>query len=298
MYERRKRAYAHSHEEGDDATKKYSDYVQHPEAMEAEQTREHLKEVLAAFFKERHCQDQHSFQKSEWDSLKQFGRKLSPGDVVVTFNFDSCLERVLLRQGDWSPRDGHGFTRELQKSATDAARVGFRPSRIKVLHLHGSLGWYRDRTTSPDGKGYFVVDWGDDIWLGPELFQGFGIDALDAPRCVPPGTLCESMDLAIYPSFLKNYARGKVFAGLWRQAADALRAAESVAVIGYSLPEADVAAWTLLTTTCDAGRVEIINNDEDASQRLRRALGTAPGPSLSFADWLADAQDAKARSKP
>ena len=291
MYERRKGGYARDRMEGDDATREYSDYVQHPEAMEAEQTREHLKEVLSAFFKERHSRDQRSFQESGWDSLKQFGRKLSPGDVVVTFNFDSCLERVLLEQGDWSPQDGYGFTREFRRSPTDASPVSFCPSRVKVLHLHGSVGWCRDRTTSPDGKGYFDVDWDDAIWLGPELFQGFGIDAVDAPRSVPSGTLRESMDLIIYPSFVKNYARGRVFADLWRQAADALKAAEGVTVIGYSLPGADVAAWTLLKTTCDGARVQIVNSCSDANERLRRMLGAAPGPPLSFADWLAKTPD-------
>ena len=42
-------------------------------------------------------------------------------------------------------------------------------------------------------------------------------------------------------------------------ALDALRNADEVTIIGYSLPPSDSAAWTLLHTGCECGRTIVVN---------------------------------------
>ncbi len=84
-----------------------------------------------------------------------------------------------------------------------------------------------------------------------------------------------------------------MFIKMWRIAAEALRSANRVVIIGYSLPPADSAAWTLLLTNCDAARTTVVNPDPSVMRRYRRLLNRhSPKmsdwlPPQSFADWVA-----------
>ena len=50
------------------------------------------------------------------------------------------------------------------------------------------------------------------------------------------------------PTFVKDFST-ETLPRLWRQAATALRNAQRVVIIGYSLPPSDTATWTLLLST-------------------------------------------------
>ena len=70
-------------------------------------------------------------------------------------------------------------------------------------------------------------------------------------------------------------------------AAEALRAAEGVYIIGYSLPAADRAALTLLLTNSGRTRIQIVNRDTPSNHRLRSLLSSEIfGVPQSFEDWL------------
>src|SRR5882724_3869328 len=110
---------------------------------------EHRRTLLWAlehYFVWRHHEDHGWAKKKEWDTLRTFAEKLNPGDVVITFNYDATLERVVLEQRKWSPGDGYGFELVFQKSRHDQTRVAFEKSPILILHLHGATGWYRRPT--------------------------------------------------------------------------------------------------------------------------------------------------------
>jgi len=67
-------------------------------------------------------------------ALSAFVRHFRRGDTVVTFNYDTVLERALAADGR---RWFHGF-------ATEA------PADITILKLHGSVDWWR---SPPDARG-------------------------------------------------------------------------------------------------------------------------------------------------
>src|SRR5262249_39648988 len=71
--------------------------------------RQTLLRALALYFQDRHYKDQSSFQTEKWTDLKLFGEKLKKRDTIITFNYDSCMERILLSRKDWFPKDGFGF---------------------------------------------------------------------------------------------------------------------------------------------------------------------------------------------
>lgn len=242
--------------------------------------------ALEQYFQARHSDDSSNeasgLKKPSWDHIRSFGRKLCPGDVVVTFNYDSSLERVFLEQKKWSPRDGYGFEVLFQHARDDTKPIDFPSSGVKILHLHGALGWYFGADVSGEPC----------ISLGPiflrDLLESIGICAVDVRlRDDPPA---EHTKL-LHPSFLKTYS-DPTFVPLWRQAGEALRAADGIVIIGYSLPEADSAALTLLLTNCAPEKVRIVNPNPFDNCRLNQLLSTNPtAPPQCLKDWLDQVPD-------
>ncbi len=69
-----------------------------------------------------------------WELYESFGRSLRPGDIIITFNYDTVVETVLDAIGVryvFSPD-------EYRRSRNDLHEI--KP--ILILKLHGSLDWY------------------------------------------------------------------------------------------------------------------------------------------------------------
>jgi hypothetical protein len=209
--------------------------------------------AMEAFFLDHNEADLKGFDSNEWNVLREFAARLNSGDVVVTFNYDSTVERVLYHQGKWAPSDGYGTEIAFQKDKNDEAPVSFAPSAVKVLHLHGAVGWYEKPPTSTA-----LIETA--IALDPLLLRGLGIYCVDA--CLPLRPPSEKQ-IMLHPSFLKMYGgegrSNRIFSRIWRDALHALQSANEVTIIGYSLPDADSAAWTLLHTGCECGRTVVVN---------------------------------------
>jgi hypothetical protein len=247
--------------------------------------------ALEAYLRHKHSSDFNAMTRSEWDYLRAFGRKLCHGDVVLTFNYDCSLERVLLEQKKWSPRDGYGFNLNFQESLSDPTSVPFDHSPIKVVHLHGAVGWY--------GRPAGGVPCEAKISLDPQFLRHLGIAAADV--CLPRAPSSD-FQIVLHPSFLKSYEIGGEefpLIDLWQQAARALRVAQEVFVIGYSLPEADSAALTLLLTVADdPARFKVVNPSPTTVYRLRQLFSggagahfLSPGSVCRFEDWLNQVPD-------
>ncbi|HEY5175459.1 MAG TPA: hypothetical protein VII95_07830 [Terriglobales bacterium] len=273
---------------------------------EIEEYRRHRKVLLStveAYFLQKHQQDRTGYDSPDWDNLKTFGQILEPHDVVITFNYDSTVERVLREQGKWSPADGYAAGTELlfQRGPHDQSPVKLppSPSEVTVIHLHGAIGWYKK---APFRSGYeFSGSAGAfpqealapaqlaEISLDPLLLQGFGILAVDASM---PERPTEQDQILLHPSFLKDFegrdtGHNEVFTRMWRVASEAIRAAEEVIVIGYSLPPADTAAWTLFITACDPKKTTIVNRSPAATARYGKISSLPLFRSFkSFEEWL------------
>jgi hypothetical protein len=148
--------------------------------------------------------------------LKHFVEQLRPGDIVITFNWDSLIERALLALG--RPFDLNDRTRD----------------QVTILKLHGSLSW----VLVPDGVRLAdpsAVDWLSDRVCRTKDHSYYDVwDSLDqAPFIIPP-VISKRPPTA---PFLEH---------LWREAFAALVEAGPVVIIGYSLPSDDLQARTLL----------------------------------------------------
>lgn len=178
----------------------------------------------------------------------QLALHVLPGDVVVTYNYDLGIERALGAAGLWDIRTGYGF------SVCDEQQ----PSPVRVLKLHGSTNWrallFGDHTGFSGGHH-------DSLGPRPVLFfqsdqEYLGFPDFVDPRCVQLDT-APSLPVMIMPALPKKFYFDTSFGqelksfwnGLWDQAHDAIKQAEELVIIGYSMPTADERALELLLGT-------------------------------------------------
>jgi len=146
------------HEAAVSAEATYSSF--HLVTKEYQENRRDLLFALELFFKFKHEQDHVDAAATEWILLRNFAKRVSAGEVVITFNYDATIERVLLAAGKWSPKDGYGFDLVFRKSAYEADEILFESSATKILHLHGATGWYTKPVFAP---GYDPTSQGSNL---------------------------------------------------------------------------------------------------------------------------------------
>jgi hypothetical protein len=199
--------------------------------------RDGLLSCLREYFEMRHAADCEDSEQRSY--LKQKLGELQDGDVVVTFNWDTIVERTLLEMGRWSPINGYGFAKKLKVGTSHFEPLKPLPrnvvqTKILVLKPHG---WYSSFSDSHQTL-YF------DYWYFLHYFP-FPTETLhafdpDSPEYGPP-----ERPVIAYPSFLKKL-RGPEMQQIWYRAGRALSRAHEVDIWGYSLPESDAAVRALL----------------------------------------------------
>ncbi len=165
------------------------------------------------------------------EALQAFVKKLRPGDVVITFNWDNLIERALYLLGT-----------EVSFTAD--------PAKITVLKLHGSINWFEP----PSGTAAKT----------PELVETLteGILRTKDYRYYDVWTGLNRPPLILPPVAWKRIRSTPFFGALWTMAVRALVRARQVAFIGYSIPRDDLQARALLTTGWGARRIGSMVQDQ------------------------------------
>lgn len=208
-------------------------------------------------------------------AVEQIVASLVPGDVVITFNYDTIVEWCL----------AHRSVRWVYP-----VRGTMVEDAVNVCKPHGSLNW----TLFPRGT----------VPLHPELFESingghgttpiprsFGLGRRRADRVVrsvqapldylDPGTSQSDEGVVLVAPTRHKLFDHWLLWGQARVAVDALADAREVAVIGYSLPDADDVAHLLLRAGMDCNRsrrgdatpfavVELAAHGEKQGLRFRR----------------------------
>ncbi len=192
---------------------------------------------LANLFEVYHYRDSKA-DKHARDYIRGLLCRLEAGDVVITTNWDTVAERTLLEEKKWRPSDGYGFDVSL-----DATVKGGRidkvpeqanaPSPVKILKLHGSIGWFRRH----DGKLYV---------RHTDFLEHFApAYACVRDRLEPDDCGQNDDSVLISPSYMKELTESAL-QQVWDQAQRAVLSADIVTVLGYSLPDADTPVRVLL----------------------------------------------------
>lgn len=153
-------------------------------------------------------------------------------DVVITFNYDTVVERALHRAGITTD---YGLT---HVSYDASVRPG--PGSVNLIKLHGSINW-----APPKGRG-------QKMRILP--YKETSFEGVDYPLLVPP-------------TWSKGGFAG-VFQQLWSSAIKALSKATRIVVVGYSFPATDQYFRYLLATSLrhNHGLRRFVVVDPNASQ--------------------------------
>lgn len=218
---------------------------------------------------------------------------LQPDDTLITFNWDTLLDRALWETGRWQPDTGYGVTFGYildGKWRGTPRRV--KKSELKLLKLHGSTNWlisyvawnFRDRTRRmlfcPETEHipvcYFRCT--HDLPSYQDLYTPSGIFRYGFPPNHPEFETCGYLyPMIVPPSRTKYYDDlPDVLPVLWQEAGEKMRKADEVVIIGYSFPETDLMSWELMDEATKWGkiRVTVIDPFPDAVvHRLKSRLG-------------------------
>ena len=242
------------------------------EAAPEDPVRDSLRQVMSRYFMSRHGEDNDLEPRNSDKYRKFFNSCVQDQDVIITFNYDTLAERFLLKSSKWGPGDGYGFKPNLERESLRGS-ISKPTSTIRILKLHGSVGWH--------SGGYLPED---RVTLTTKLLEGFGVvgsskrdwDDLSNP-------------VMLAPSFMKMFEH-PVYYDLWSKAAHALRDAEDVVVIGYSLPEADAAAVALVTGALKYKKSPVLVVDpaaDDLQERYEMVTGRHVSTvNMKFAKWV------------
>jgi hypothetical protein len=158
---------------------------------------------------------------------KNILQKLEPADTIITFNYDLLIEESFSSAELWNPIDGYGIrtsgkTRGWAKRWLSKRNYASGESKISLLKLHGSLNWDlypNGMTVKLKPKPYLVS-----TRNGKTRFEKISILA---------------------PGWNKRIDRNP-YKKFWREARLQLERCKTLIILGYSLPETDLLAQSLL----------------------------------------------------
>lgn len=220
------------------------------------------------------------------DLLKALDPTRRAPPTVISLNYDIIIDNTMVAHSGSLPDYGCDITTESYLS---------QRHRGSLLKIHGSLNWSYcpgcnrlDLGVAESGKTYKMLE---HLYRVNPLEERYSCHGFPCPQC---STFVEPV--LITPTQRKDYRNPHV-ATVWALAEQALRSAERVIIIGYSLPDDDLDVIYLLKRGLGqlANRApEKITVVERASDEALRAIGKHPvgrryraifGPNI---DWRTD----------
>jgi len=152
--------------------------------------------------------------------------ELMAGDTIITFNYDLVIEESFFSAELWNPIDGYGIETTgktknwTRRWLTDKGYTDGNNSKIQLLKLHGSLNWES---------------------------SSYGIRLKPRPYLVSTRkgkTRFEKVSI-LAPGWNKQINKNP-YKKFWRAARLHLEKCNTIIILGYSLPETDLLAQSLL----------------------------------------------------
>ncbi len=231
-----------------------------------------LKDAVRGWFAEIRQQDRvHAYQR--------FARNVvALHDCIITFNYDVSLDRELRLAGKLEIGDGYGFPIKNFPAG----------SSVRMLKLHGSVSWL-DLMFRGISSGPFSIQSGI---FGPRPVIGKDdLVALEYPDAVDPEFQNggAAVPVMIMPTRSKVYTEFMDY--LWKQAANALEAADRVVICGYGLSSADQRACKLLLGAPKKDAEIVVSSGNDTCRIVREYqkegyTRAKPADEIMFEKWV------------
>lgn len=190
---------------------------------------------------------------------------------VITFNYDTIVEAcytdvVTVRsrvESEGNYVDASQILHATLAPLTSRTGAVLQASGAETFHmvkLHGSHSWMYS---------------GRESFWGEFIFSAYGRPGWSTSLEYPYPALGEDkVPLVVPPAAGKStFFQNETVRGEWREGQRMLAEAETIWVLGYSLPDGDQLARQLLQAGVqDGGRVVIVNIDQAVVSRFRQAL--------------------------
>jgi len=268
----------------------------------------------------------------------ELAKKLNTEDLVVTFNWDTLMDRAMNAECDWSTDYGYGFIPKSIHRETWCAPKAEENQTTKILKLHGSTNWLSSHPMNAEAEYELMQEAAPDtVWVYESTshpyacyagrymdgYQDFSYgyyppNILDDPgRKAPEGQVIirarpkfpwvpqgeapddgiVSIPLIIPPVRQKKYsAFGTLFDELWKNAAEGIRKAQHIIIIGYSFPKTDVRSDDLFLSAFakrnDVPYVTVLDPEPDEIlHKLRMHYGIPNDHIKVFRDYFTEETD-------
>ncbi len=225
------------------------------------------------------------------DHLLRIETQRSASDqlTVITFNQDLLIENVAQRMprqaGRWCLASLYGDLPLSPLYATDKEVPVFEHHRqacvhnppFELLKLHGSLNWgLTSVTENPSMSTVFPRSQRRTVHMlnRRRVLMGYHMRS----RTSRGRQRWHLWPLIIPPIYDKQRVMGMaILQSLWDKAAHSIATAESILLVGYSLPESDISARQLLrrsfVSNANLHRITLINPDPLVVPKVQRILG-------------------------
>lgn len=223
--------------ESADNVNKWWDHPLRETLVAGEKAKHDFQHLIDHFFSVKHAEDAQPQFMERRAYVHNAVANLKDGDIVITTNWDTVIERALMEQGKWQLLDGYSFLVDIecgpQWNPQPLPDDFKKPSKVKVLKLHGSVGWFSHNNNH-------------DIYLRYDNFlQYLSLRGQEIRDKNAPNIGSHTKYIITGPSYLKKF-ENSVIQSIWEQAAQAIISADQIIIVGYSLPYADIAVRVLL----------------------------------------------------
>ncbi len=201
-----------------------------------------IKSRLGVFFTEKQRDIGSNFK-----NIENFISRLKKDDTIITFNYDSLLERAIVK------RNGPNKISYLKD-----------PDRISILKLHGSITWFHK-----DNYKYLRPQ-------NPQLFTDPLKDIYYIKDFIPVYSrfVTFKRHTLIEPTYFKK-PDIEILKAVWTDSKEVLINTDEIIIIGYSMPEGDFSARCLLQymNNLKKKKISVINPNGNLKYRFEQAFG-------------------------
>ena len=193
------------------------------------------------------------YSKDNMDSIKNFAQRLQPGNIMVTFNYDTLLESALT---ELNKKWCYGFERE-----------GCKSDDIKMLKMHGSINWIiveRENTISFNNAKLLFrkkdKNKENSDFCNSQENRKTETEYYYELACLPEESVKNYVETRILQRSDREYTFGLAGLGrhkpldklpgsaeVWNNATKALKNAKQIFVIGFSLSPFDIMVQQMFT---------------------------------------------------
>jgi len=214
-----------------------------------------------------------------------------PREPLLTFNYDSLPEILLLAERSWCPLDGYGVKVQAHEKTIRRGEQPVEISLRSILHLHGSLCVYPATFYLEKRSGIepdmLKFDRPPDFIFDPDAL---GHCFFPFERIPPSVTYTHVADRVIAP--VPNKAeglKGEFIEAVYSQAVKFLSTARQIISIGYSFNPHDRHSYTKLLAAAVEKPVLLVA--PDAESVIARLTDEYPdirwaAQSMSFKEWV------------